>query len=141
MQQQVLSHIRAERGVASVWTAVAMLAFIIVIGIGVDFAGHASMSQDARAVADEAARTGGQRIQVVSGHAKVDVQGAVSAARAYVKASAYSGSAHVLGGTVIEVRVFGEYQCQFLSIIGIDTLPVKATGAADLTSVVSGKRR
>ena len=54
----------------SVWVSVALVAFIVIIGIGVDFAGHAGASQDASAVADEAARAGGQHLdlETAAGH-------------------------------------------------------------------------
>ena len=40
---------RDERGVSlSVWTAVAMPAFIVAVGLGVDFSGHAAAEQEAR---------------------------------------------------------------------------------------------
>ena len=47
---------RDERGVSlSVWTAVAMPAFIVAVGLGVDFSGHAAAEQEAREVRQAAA--------------------------------------------------------------------------------------
>ena len=41
---------RDERGLAiSVWASVSLPAFIIAVGLGVDFAGHATAEQEARA--------------------------------------------------------------------------------------------
>ncbi len=118
----------------SVWVSVALVAFILVIGIGVDFAGHAVSSQDARAVAAEAARAGGQQLTVTSGRARPDVHAAIT----YVAATPYTGSTTVHGGDTITVTVTGHYTCSFLSIIGITRLPVRETGTASVKSVLGG---
>ena len=36
-----------ERGAITVWTAVVLIGFIVIIGIGVDFSGHARATQEA----------------------------------------------------------------------------------------------
>lgn len=130
-----------ERGLVSVWTAVALVAFIVIIGIGVDFSGHARMSQEARAVADEAARAGGQQLQLTSGRARPDVHKAILAANTYVAGSSFTGTSYVRGGTIVEVTVTGQYPCVFLSIIGISSLPIKESGAADVASVLAGEQQ
>lgn len=130
-----------ERGLVSVWTAVAMVAFIVIIGIGVDFSGHARMSQEARAVADEAARAGGQQLQITSGRARPEVHKAILAANSYVAGSSFDGASYVHGGTIVEVAVTGKYPCVFLSIIGVSSLPIKESGAADVASVLAGEQQ
>ena len=65
---------RGERGMVSVWVSVALVAFIVTIGIGIDFAGHAGAAQHARAVADAAARAGGQHLTLDSGRARPDAR-------------------------------------------------------------------
>jgi Flp pilus assembly protein TadG len=122
----------------SVWVAVALVAFIVTIGIGVDFAGHAGAAQNARAVADEAARAGGQQLTLDSGRARPNVHAAISAANAYVAASPYTGSTSIRGGDTITVTATGTYDCLFLSIIGITTLRVEETGTAEVKSVLGG---
>lgn len=132
---------RDERGLVSVWAAVSMVAFILIVGLGVDFSGHAGMEQQARSVAAEAARAGGQQLNVDNGKARADVHGAIQAANAYVASSDFSATTRVSSGTIIEVAVEGRYRCRFLSIIGIDSLPVHATGTADVTSVLEGRQQ
>lgn len=129
---------RDERGMVAVWVSVSLVAFILVIGIGVDFAGHAGASQDASAVADEAARAGGQHLTLATGRARPDIHAAITAANAYVAASPYTGTTSVRGGDTITVTATGHYTCQFLSIIGISTLRVNETGTATVKSVLGG---
>lgn len=127
-----------ERGSLAVWTALVMPAFILCVGLGVDFAGHASAAQEARAVAQEAARAGGQYLLVVDGRARPDPWRAERAANAYVAASSLSGSAVARADGVITVQVSGQYATQFLGMIGINTLPLHATGTARVVSVIAG---
>lgn len=128
-----------ERGSLAVWTALVMPAFILCVGLGVDFAGHATAEQEARAVAQEAARAGGQFLVVRDGRASPDIRLAESAAEDYVAASSLSGSARAGAGGVITVEVSGQYPTQFLSMVGINSLPLDATGTARVVSVIAGK--
>ncbi|MBB1510971.1 pilus assembly protein [Tessaracoccus sp. MC1756] len=130
-----------ERGMVSVWVAVALVAFIVIVGIGVDFAGHTAASQDARAIAAEAARAGGQHLTLDSGRARPDVHGAIRAASAYVAGSPYRGSTSVRGGDTVTVVVTGRYETQFLSIIGISGLPVNEAGSATVKSVMGSSEQ
>lgn len=127
-----------ERGMVSVWVSVALVAFMVIVGIGVDFAGHVGASQDARAVADEAARAGGQHLTLATGRARPDIHAAITAANTYVAASPYTGTTSIHGGDTITVTATGRYTCQFLSIIGINTLRVSETGTATVKSVLGG---
>ena len=122
----------------SVWVAVALVAFIVIVGIGVDFAGHAAASQEARAVADEAARAGGQHLTLDSGRARPDVHDAIRAANAFIAGSPFRGTTTVRRGDTVTVTVSGRYETQFLSIIGISTLPLNETGSATVKSVIGG---
>ncbi|MDU7361892.1 MAG: pilus assembly protein TadG-related protein [Propionibacteriaceae bacterium] len=130
---------RNERGAIAVWAAVAMFAFIVAIGIGVDFSGHARAEQELRTVAREAARTGAQESRIVIDDAKLDPTRATSAAQRYFHAAGYQGSATVIGGTTVEVKLHADYPCMFLSIIGIHTLPTHATARAQITPAYQGQ--
>lgn len=130
--------VHSERGSIAVWTAVVMPAFILCVGLGVDFTGHATAEQEARAVAQEAARAGGQYLLVRDGRARPDSHRAEIAANAYVAASSLSGRAHAAADGVITVQVSGQYDTQFLSMIGINALPLSATGTASVVSVIAG---
>ena len=123
-----------ERGAITVWTAVVLIGFIVIIGIGVDFSGHARATQEARGIAAEAARAGQQHLKLTSGNLKPSPDIAKQAAEKYVAASRFRGTAQVIGDNTIEVKVTGEYTCIFLNIIGITTLPVRAEGTSKLHS-------
>ena len=128
-----------ERGAIAVWASVAFFAFMIAIGIGVDFSGHARAEQELRTVAREAARTGAQEASVVIDDAKLDPTRAAAAAKRYVHAAGYEGTATVAGGTTVKVRLRDTYSCKFLSIIGIHTLPTKGTGQAIMQPAYEGR--
>lgn len=127
-----------ERGSLAVWTALVMPAFILCVGLGVDLSSHAAAEQEARAVAQEAARAGGQYLIVVDGRARPDTRRAEQAAEAYLAASSFSGTVTAGAGGVITVVVRGTHPTQFLSMIGVNTLPVSATGSARVVSVIAG---
>ena len=123
---------RSERGAITVWTAVALIGFILIVGIGVDFAGQVRATQEARGVAAEAARAGNQHLGLADGRLKPEPDVAKKAAENYVAASRFHGTARVIGNNIVEVEVTGEYTCVFLNIIGITTLPVRAKGTSEL---------
>ena len=125
---------RSERGAITVWTAVALIGFILIVGIGVDFAGQVRATQEARGIAAEAARAGNQHLRMIDGRLSPEPDVAKKAAENYVAASRFRGTAQMIGDTVIEVKVTGEYTCMFLNIIGIRTLPVRAEGTSKLHS-------
>jgi len=106
----------------------------VIIGIGVDFSGHARATQEARGIAAEAARAGQQHLGLTDGRLSPEPDVAKKAAENYVAASRFHGTAQMIGDTVIEVKVTGEYTCTFLNIIGIRTLPVRAEGTSELHS-------
>ncbi len=125
---------RGERGAITVWTAVALIGFILIVGIGVDFAGQVKATQEARGVAAEAARAGNQHLGLADGRLKPEPDVAKKAAENYVAASRFRGTARVIGNDVVDVEVTGEYTCVFLNVIGITTLPVRAEGTSELHS-------
>jgi hypothetical protein len=120
-----------ERGAITVWTAVALIGFVLIVGIGVDFSGQARAAQEARGIAREAARAGGQYVRTENGSLYIEPESAKRAAENYVAASRFHGTAEVVNGKTIRVEVSGEYTCVFLKAIGITTLPVRGEGAAN----------
>lgn len=130
-----------ERGAIAVWTAVSLLGFIVAVGLGVDLAGHAGRAAEARAIAAQAARAGGQQVRIDSGRMTLDPVAARRAAIAYASATGLTASADITSGTTIRVEVEGRYETSFLGIIGITDLPVSARAEADLHSVVDGQQR
>lgn len=133
-----------ERGSISLWAALAALCMIVIVGIAVDFGGQAVAEQQARSVAFEAARTGGQQVNldqlVRGGQAQTDPYKAAAAANAYLADAGVIGSVTVNSDTVT-VTITSSYQCSFLSVIGIDSLPVTGTASADTLRVYEGTQR
>ena len=54
---------RQERGSISIWLVTTGFAMIVLVGLAVDLGGQVHAQQHARAVADQAARTGGQQLR------------------------------------------------------------------------------
>ena len=60
----------SERGSVSLWAVLVAFCLTVIVGIAVDFSGQAVAEQQARSIAFEAARTGGQQVnldQVIRG--------------------------------------------------------------------------
>jgi Flp pilus assembly protein TadG len=128
---------RGERGSVSVWAVTIAPAMIIVAGLAVDGGGKVHAEQRAVNLAAEAARVAGQQLHVdeaVHGaRANTDTAQARTAARRFLAAAGASGSVIVRGGDTIQVTVTDSYPTVFLSIIGINDLPV--TGDAEVRGV------
>lgn len=133
-----------EKGSISVAVALGALCMIPVVGVAADFGGQAVSEQRARTVAAEAARAGGQRVQLdalTRGHqAQPDTVLAVGAAHEYLAQAGVSGSVSMAGNT-ITVNVTGSYDCIFLSILGVASLPVSGTASADVVRAFQGAAR
>ncbi|MFV0429203.1 MAG: pilus assembly protein [Arachnia sp.] len=130
-----------ERGALAVWTSLALVAFIVLIGLGIDFAGHAAAEQEARQVAAQAARAGGQAADFTGeGHIGLAGQAAIVEANRYASASGYSATVRV-DAQRVHVEIDDRYTCVFLTIIGIGTLPVHAEATAEQVAVLNGGRR
>ena len=65
---------------------------------------------------------------------------AAPAGDAYLSQGGLSGTVSV-SGTVVTVNVNGAYECVFLSIIGLRTLPVSGTASADAVRAYHGAPR
>lgn len=133
---------RDERGLSlAVWTTLAMPAFVLAVGLGVDFAGHATAEQDCRAVAREAARSAGQQVGVtLDGTPHLDVPMARAAAASRLAAGGYTGTVEIDGST-ITVTAAGEYRTVFLGMIGVDALGVDGRGTAEVARTFEGVPR
>jgi Flp pilus assembly protein TadG len=139
-QQPTSRH--GERGSISIWLVTTGFAMIVLVGLAVDLGGQVHAQQHARAVADQAARTGGQQLD-----AAVAVRGegasptptcARQAATAYLTASGLTGTVAVTGGTTVTVNVRDTYPTTFLGIIGITSMTVTGHGQARITRSVEG---
>lgn len=107
-----------------------MPAFIIAVGIGVDFSGHAAAEQEAREVAAQAARAAANEVVLTQEGPKLDVAAGKRAARSFADAAGYSADVHLTDATGARVSVRGTYETSFLGIIGIHTMNVQGDGIA-----------
>lgn len=132
---------RDERGLSlSVWTAVAMPAFIIAVGLGVDFSGHTTAQQEARAVAAQAARAATHEVTLTAAGPRLDVAAARRAGRAFAAEAGYAAEVVIEGGTRARVTVTGSYPTLFLGLIGVNSIAFEASGTADALSVIDGEQ-
>ncbi|MFK5584350.1 pilus assembly protein [Serinicoccus sp. LYQ131] len=133
---------QTERGSVSVFVIVIATSFLIMVGLAVDVAGHLHAMQEARATAREAARVGGQQVQMPTGvrglGAVADPALAAAAAQAYLSQAGVTGSAHVNGTDSIRVDVTSVYPTRFLSIVGVGSLSATGTAEARITRSVEG---
>ena len=130
---------RDERGLAiSVWASVSLPAFIIAVGLGVDFAGHATAEQEARAVAAQAARAATHEIRVTPTGATLDVAAATREAVSFARAAGYTAAARIEGGDRAHVTVRGAYETVFLGIIAVNSIPIEVEGSARAVTTVDG---
>ncbi|MGW4796686.1 pilus assembly protein TadG-related protein [Nonomuraea sp. NPDC004297] len=121
----------AERGSATVFTAVVAFSLLLCAGLMVDGGAKVLAFREAYATAEEAARAGAG--QMNTGHAyaggrfELDTAQAQVAARAYLSAAGHTGTVATTGNQV-RVTVTVSKPTTLISLIGIDT--VTATAAA-----------
>lgn len=131
-----------ERGSVSAFVIVIATSFLIMVGLAVDVSGHLHAMQEARAVAREAARAGGQQVQMPAGvrgrGAVADPASAAAAAAAYLSQAEVAGSVAVTGPASITVNVTSTYPTKFLSVVGVGSLSATGTAEARITRSVEG---
>jgi Flp pilus assembly protein TadG len=125
----------AERGAVSIFLAVLVPGLLLIIGLAVDGGAKVAATQRANAIADEAARAGGQAIDVsaaLAGQVRVDPAAAVAAAQDYLTRNAVQGAVTVVDGDTLQVTTTITQPTTFLGLIGISALTVEGSGTADL---------
>ena len=137
-------HPKDQRGSATIWMALTVVAFMLIVGLAVDLGGRLHALQRVNDIAAEAARTGAQHPttgQTMRGQTPtLDPAQATAAALAHIRASGHTGTAAIRTGT-IHVTVTGSYQPIFLTSIGIGPLSVTGTGEARLVRAQNGTER
>ncbi|ODU06735.1 MAG: hypothetical protein ABS81_03720 [Pseudonocardia sp. SCN 72-86] len=121
-----------ERGSISVIVIGCVVFLVLIVGLVVDSSGKYQASQDAQMTAASAARAGTNALAgqaVVDGTLQLNGSAAQVAAQNYLTAAGLEGTVSVVGDT-ITVSVEDTYTTRFLSIIGINSLPVGATSSA-----------
>jgi Flp pilus assembly protein TadG len=127
----------AERGAIGVFLAVLVPGLLLIIGLAVDGGAKVAATQRANAIADEAARAGGQALDVsaaLTGQVRVDPAAAVAAAQDYLARNDVPGAVTVVDGDTLRVTTTITEPTTFLGLIGISTLTVEGSGTADLVT-------
>lgn len=133
-----------EAGSVTLFFVVASLALFAMVGLVVDGGTKIRAAQQADALAEEAARAGGQEITLptaVRGDLAVaDPHQAVAAARRYLTDNDIPGSARVAdGGRTIVVAVSLTRPTVFLGMLGIDSMTVDGHAQARLVRGVTAE--
>ncbi|KQY48007.1 pilus assembly protein TadG-related protein [Cellulomonas sp. Root137] len=132
-----------EAGSVTVFVAISVLGLLLLIGLVADGGAKLRATQRADSVAAEAARAGGQALDVpgaVSGSGtRVDRALAVQAATTYLRQSGHTGTVTVSDDRArLVVTVTDTAPTAFLSLIGISTLTVTGHGEARLIEDITG---
>lgn len=128
-------------GAVSVPMAVAMLAMLVVIGLGIDGVRAAQGLARADAVAEEAARAAGQALDpdaLTRGVATIDPTAAVAATQAYLAAADATGTVTVTAPDLVTVEVTLTRPTVLLGLIGYDQLTSHGSARAVLVPTVPG---
>ncbi|WP_329105204.1 hypothetical protein OG792_31940 [Micromonospora sp. NBC_01699] len=131
---------RADRdaGRVSVFLAISMLAIFMIIAVSYDGTRRLMAMQRAHNLAAEAARTGGQAIDlgaaIDGGPKRLDVNAAIAAVNGYRAAAGVTGPTPVIEGDppnqTITVTVQFTYQPILLSAFGMGAVPIEGTATA-----------
>lgn len=138
---------RDERGSISVWAALVIAAFTLVVGISVDLVGQIAAKERAADVAAQAARVAGEQadantLMAGSGKLVVDPQRARQAALTYIAGADMTGTVTITsGGTQLAITTTATYRPIFLTSIGIGPLTVTGTSTARLVRALNGSER
>jgi Flp pilus assembly protein TadG len=124
-----------DRGAISVFLAVLVPGLLLIIGLAVDGGAKVAATQRANAIADEAARAGGQALDIsaaLTGEVQVDPTAAVAAAQDYLDRNDVQGAVTVVDGDTLYVTTTITEPTTFLGLIGIPSLTVEGSGTAAL---------
>ena len=130
-----------ERGAIGVFLAVLVPGLLLIIGLAVDGGAKVAAAQRANGIADEAARAGGQALDVaaaLAGQVQVDPAAAVAAAQDYLDRNGVEGAVTVVDGDTLRVTTTITEPTIFLDLIGVSTLTVHGSGTADLITDQNG---
>lgn len=131
-----------EAGSVTAFTILIASLVLVMMGLAVDVAGHIHAMQEARSVAREAARAGGQEMDKARAVQGVDTvtnpYQAAAAANAYLAAAGVSGHASMVGPETVTVTVNSTYSTKFLGVVGIGSLSATGTAEARLTRSLEG---
>lgn len=131
-----------EAGSVTVFTILIASVILVMLGLAVDVAGHIHAMQEARSVAREAARAGGQEMNKAraarGAGAVTNPYDAAAAANSYLAVAGVTGHASMVGPETVTVTVTSTYSTKFLGVVGIGSLSATGTAEARLTRSVEG---
>ncbi|SEM83928.1 pilus assembly protein TadG-related protein [Streptacidiphilus jiangxiensis] len=132
-----------EEGGLSIFVAISVMALLALLGLIVDGGGKLKASERADAIAQEAARAGGEQIdagKAIPGNGiVVDPQAAHNAAVHYLERAGFHGTAKIYptdGGRVLVVDLTSTYT----SIWGLGNMPVHGHATAALVYGVTAPK-
>lgn len=130
----------SERGSITVVVAVCSIGLLAIAGLVVDGGAKVRAAQRADRIAAQAARAGGQAVDVTEvlagGSLRVDRRAALTAAAAYLRAAGVEGSTQLVdGGSGLEVTTTTTAPTIFLGLIGVPSITVR--GGAEVSLVPS----
>ncbi len=131
----------SERGAIGVFLAVLVPGLLLIIGLAVDGGAKVAATQRANAIADEAARAGGQALDVsaaLTGEVRVDPAAAVAAAQEYLVRTGVQGAVTIVDGDTLQVTTTFTQPTTFLGLVGITAMTVEGSGTADLVTDQTG---
>ena len=132
-----------EAGSVTLFVAITVVGLLVLCGLVADGGVKLRATQRVDSVAAEAARAGGQALDLPSAiegtPLRVDRQAAVNAATGYLAAAGQTGTVTVAAdGTTLDVTVTSTSPTAFLALIGITTMTVTGHGQARLVHGVTG---
>lgn len=128
-------------GAVSVPMAIALLALLMVAGLAIDGARRAQQIATADALAEEAARAGGQAVDLIAlqrGDPALDPDDASAAAQDYLNAAGVSGQVVVVAPDRIRVQVTLRRPTVLLGLVGIDEIIATGSAEADVVPAAPG---
>ena len=139
-------HTEPERGSVTLFFVVAALALFAMVGLVVDGAAKIRAAQRADALAEEAARAGGQDIlaapAVRGDRAVVEPRAAAETARRYLRANHVTGTVRVAdGGRRLLVHVSVTTSTVFLGLVGVNSMTVTGQAQARLVRGVTAEEQ
>ncbi|HVB46432.1 MAG TPA: pilus assembly protein TadG-related protein [Streptosporangiaceae bacterium] len=131
-----------DRGSLTLMLAALMVVLLALAGLVIDGGRKLNQTENAYAVAQEAARAGAGIVDrsaaYSAGRFQVDQPQAIAAARAYLASAGYHGSVSAFGTERIRVSVTVTERTAVLSLVGIDSMTSTGTAVASLVTGVTG---
>ena len=126
-----------DRGTLTLFTAIVALGLLLSVAFVVGGGIKLEAGQQARAVAEEAARAGAGEVDRSDAYAHggqfvVDPATAVAAARSYLSEARVPGTVTVTGPDQLTVTVTVSKTSAFLGLIGVSSIQATATASAQL---------